>query len=134
MTTYVLDASAWLRLFLNDGPAVPGLEKAAQDVEIGSASFIAPELIVVEAGHALVRKVRRKQIRAADWPALWQDMRRVPIDLLSADAHIDDALALAVRHNLSVYDAIYLAIAVHMGAKLFTADGALQTAARAAGV
>lgn len=134
MTTFVLDASAWLRLFLNDGPAVPGLDQAAQDVEIGAASFIAPELIVVEAGHALVRKVRRKQIRAADWPALWQDMRRVPIDLLSADPHIDDALALAVRHNLSVYDAIYLTIAVHIGAKLFTADEALQTAARAAGV
>jgi predicted nucleic acid-binding protein len=134
MTTYVLDASAWLRLFLSDGPAVPGLEQAAQEVETGSASFAAPELIVVEARHALLRKVRRKQIRQADWADLWQDLRRVPIDLLSADPHIDDALALAVRHNLSAYDALYLAVAVHLGAKLFTADEALSKAARAAGV
>ena len=133
MTTFVLDASAWLRLFLSDGPAVPGLEQAAQEVEIGTASFVAPELIVVEAGHALLRKVRRKQIRQVDWPDLWQDLRRVPIDLLSADPHIDEALALALRHNLSVYDALYLAVALHVGAKLFTADEQLAKAARAAG-
>jgi predicted nucleic acid-binding protein len=134
MTAYVMDASAWLRLFLRDGPAVPGLEQAAQQVETGAASFAAPELILVEAGHALIRKVRRKQIRQADWPVLWQDMRRVPIDLLSGEEHMDDALELALRHNLSVYDALYLAIAVHMGATLFTADDALSAAARAAGV
>jgi predicted nucleic acid-binding protein len=134
VSAYVIDASAWLRLFLNDGPAVPGLERAAQEVETGAASFAAPELILVEAGHALLRKVRRKQIRQADWPDLWQDMRRVPISLLSADEHMDAALELAVRHNLSAYDALYLAVAVHLGATLFTADDALSKAARAAGV
>lgn len=134
MSAYVIDASAWLRLFLNDGPAVPGLERAAQEVETGSASFAAPELILVEAGHALIRKVRRKQIRQADWSGLWHDMRRVPIDFLSGEEHMDTAFELAILHNLSVYDALYLAVAVHLGATLFTADDALAAAARAAGV
>lgn len=134
MTVYVMDASAWLRLFLHDGPTVPGLERAAQEVETGAASFVAPELILVEAGHALLRKVRRKQIRQADWPDLWQDMRRVPISLISADEHMEAAFELALQHNLSVYDALYLAIAAHLGATLFTADDALSQAARAAGV
>jgi len=134
MNVFVMDASAWLRLFLHDGPDVPGLEQAAQEVEKGAASFAAPELILVEAGHALVRKVRRKQIRDAEWRGLWQDMRRVPLDLLSIDERMDDALKLAVRHNLSVYDALYLAVAVHLGAALFTADDVLSAAARTAGV
>ena len=134
MSAYVIDASAWLRLFLNDGPAVPGLERAAQEVETGAASFAAPELILVEARHALIRKVRRKQIRHADWHGLWHDMRCVPIDLLFVEEHIDEALELALRHNLSAYDALYLAVAVHLGATLFTADDALSKAARAAGV
>ena len=134
MIVYVLDASAWLRLFLRDGPAVPGLELAAQEVETGSAAFAAPELILVEASHALIRKVRREQIRQADWPGLWKDMRRVPIDLLSIEGHMDDALELAIRQNLSVYDALYLAVAVRLGATLFTAGDVLFAAARAAGV
>ena len=134
MNVYVLDASAWLRLFLHDGPAVSGLEQVAQEVEKGAASFAAPELILVEAGHALVRKVRRKQLRDTECRSLWQDIRRVPIDLLSVDERMEDALGLAIRHNLSVYDALYLAVAVHLGAALFTADDALLAAARAAGV
>ena len=134
MNVYVLDASAWLRLFLHDGPAVPGLEQAAQTVERGGASFAAPELILVEAGHALGRKVRRKQLLDTEGRGLWQDIRRVPIDFLPADERMDDAMELAIRHNLSVYDALYLAVAVHLGATLFTADDALSTAARAAGV
>jgi len=134
MNVYVLDASAWLRLFLHDGPDVPGLEQAAQEVEKGAASFAAPELILAEAGHALMRKVRRRQIRDAEWRELWQDMRLVPLDLLSIDERMDDALELAMQHNLSVYDALYLAVAVHLGATLFTADDVLSAAARAAGV
>jgi len=134
MNLYVMDASAWLRLFLHDGPDVPGLEQAAREVERGAASFVAPELILVEAGHAVMRKVRRKQIRDAEWRGLWQDMRRVPIDLVAADERMQDALDLAIPHNLSVYDALYLAVAMHTGAALFTADEVLSAAARAAGV
>jgi len=134
MKLHVLDASAWLRLFLRDGPDVPGLDAAAREVERGAAAFAAPELILVEAGHALMRKVRRKQIRATEWRALWQDMRRMPLDLLPLDERMDDALELAARHELSVYDALYLAVAVRTGATLFTADDTLAAAARAEGI
>ncbi len=128
MNLYVLDASAWLRLFLHDGPEVPGLEIAAQEVEKGASAFVAPELILVEAGHALTRKVRRKQILETEWRDLWKDMRRVPMDLLPAEEHMGNALELAIRHNLSAYDAVYLAIALYLGTTLFTADDQLAAA------
>ena len=134
MSIYVIDASAWLRLFLHDGPALPFLEQAACDVERGSASFAAPDLVLVEAGHALLRKMRRRQIREHEWRGIWDDMRRVPIDLVSSEDHMDEAFALAIEHNLSVYDALYLAVSRHAGAWLFTADDALAAAARLAGV
>ena len=131
---HVLDASAWLRLFLHDGPPLLALERAAQDVERGAASFAAPELILVEAGHALLRKFRRRQLREAEWRGLWQDMRRMPIDLVSTHERMDEALTLAVAHDLSAYDALYLAVAVHVGGVLHTADESLHAAAVAAGV
>ena len=55
MSVYVLDASAWLRLFLADGPMPTGLEAAAVQVDRGASAFVAPELILVEAAHALSR-------------------------------------------------------------------------------
>ena len=134
MSIHVIDASAWVRLFSHDGPALPALEQAAQDVERGSASFAAPELILVEAGHALLRKLRRKQLQEAEWRGLWRDMRGMPIDLIPCHEHMDEALALAVTHELSVYDALYLAVALHVGGVLHTADESLKAAAQAAGV
>jgi len=128
---YVLDASAWLRLFLGDGPMPDGLVAAVAAVERGDAGFVAPELILVEAAHALHRKVQRGVLSVAESDALWEDMRRTPLDLLCAEEHMAAAREMARRLKLSVYDALYAAVAAHLGAPLFTADEALARAARA---
>ena len=40
----------------------------------------------------------------------------------------------AVRYHVQGYDAVYLGLALHLGAKIATLDGGLRTAARSAGV
>jgi predicted nucleic acid-binding protein len=134
MRLFVLDASAWIRLFLRDGPVVAGLEAAAREVETGAAAFVAPEMILVEAANALARKVRRRHLRDAERRVLWQEMRRVPIDLLPVAGFVEPAMDLAVQRDLTVHDALYLAVAMHAGAVLFSADDALAAAARAEGL
>jgi|LSQX01.1.fsa_nt_gb predicted nucleic acid-binding protein len=134
MTLYVLDASAWIRFFLGDGPAIPELEKGAQFVERNSAAFIAPELILIETAHALTRKVRLNLISRKEQQELWQDMQRMPIELFAACQHVETAIELALTHNLSVYDALYLALAIHAGARLITADVQLAEVACILGV
>lgn len=134
MKLYALDASAWLRLFLADGPMPRGLEEASTQVDAGNASFVAPDLILVEAAHALVRKQQRRALTQGDLAALWRDMRRTPIDLLGAGDHIDQAMNLADASKISVYDALYLAVSEHVGAPLLTADAVLAKAARALGL
>jgi predicted nucleic acid-binding protein len=129
MTAYVLDASAWLRLFLADGPMPPGLEAAAVQVDQGASAFVAPELILVEAAHALNRKSQRGFISSKERDALWAALRRTPMDLLPIHEHVDRALALSGEHRISTYDALYVAIAEHLGAPLLTADAALAKVA-----
>lgn len=129
MNAYVLDASAWLRLFLADGPFPAGLEEAAVQVERGAAAFVAPELILVEAAHALNRKCQRRFLSIKERDDLWKDLRRTPIDLLPIHEHVDRALTLCGEHRLSTYDALYVAIAEHLGAPLLTADAALAKVA-----
>jgi predicted nucleic acid-binding protein len=133
MRLYVLDASAWLRLFLGDGPAVPGLTEAALMVERGSAAFIAPELVVIEVAHALIRKVRLNLISLEEQQQIWLDMRSMPMELCGTEQHVESAIQLALTHNLSVYDALYLALAFNVGATLFTADTKLASVARTVG-
>ncbi len=130
MKLYTLDASAWLRLFLHDGPVPESLGAVAADADAGEAAFVAPELILVEAAHALHRKRQRGVISDSELKALWADMRRTPIDLIRHWDRMDSALALAGEHKLTVYDALYLAVARHTGARLFSMDDDLAAAAR----
>jgi predicted nucleic acid-binding protein len=126
---YALDASAWLRLFLRDGPLPAALEPAAACVQQGAGAFVAPELILVEVAHVLQRKRRAGYLSSEEAGELWSDMRRTPLDLLPIADDIQAAIELAEQHNLSVYDALYLAVARRVGAALLTADEALQRVA-----
>jgi predicted nucleic acid-binding protein len=131
---YTLDASAWLRLFLHDGPMPALLDSTAACVQRGDAGLVAPELILVETAHVLQRKCRSGFLRADEVRELWVDMRRTPLDLLAVSEHIDTAMDLAAEHGLSTYDALYLAVALRTGSTLLTADDQLQRIAAKLGL
>ena len=52
----VIDTSAFLRLFIPDGPLPVGVEEFFQGVELGANIALAPELMLVEAANVLNKK------------------------------------------------------------------------------
>ena len=134
MTTYVLDASAWIRLFVPDGPIPVGLEEAVGRAERGEAILAAPDLVLVEIAHVLHKKRSAVGLAAADFVRLWKDVLRLPVDIVPVRDDLDSALELAVQLNLTVHDACYAALARRLGGRLITADDRLARAARRAGL
>lgn len=118
--TVVVDASALVEL-LARGPGAPFIEKV-----LGSEPAFAPELLDVEVLSALARLERlRQQTRARTARALAllasAPIRRVPhLPLVER--------AWSLRQNLSLYDAMYVALAAAMDCALLTADGRLAQA------
>lgn len=120
----VVDASALVD-FLALARPNPSLDERLTT----SGDFCAPYLIDVEVAHALQRLTRRREIgadRAADagldLAAL--QLRRYPhVPLLER--------AWELRHNVSAYDAMYVALAELLDVPLVTCDAPL---ARAQGV
>ena len=120
MTRYVIDASVAVEYLLKTpvGLAVAGL--------IERAALIAPELLDVEVLSALRGAVlggRLEEGRAlaaledlTDWP-----LERIPNRTLAR-------LAWRHLHNVSAYDAFYIAAARAHDAALLTADGRLSRA------
>ena len=129
MTFFTLDASAWLRLFLGDGPVPEELLQAARSVDSGDAVLVAPELLLIEAAHVLRRKQRQGLLGEDEMKELWTDMRRTPIEFIPDRDHVDAAMEIAGITGLSVYDALYLAVARHTGSVLLTQDHDLGQAA-----
>ena len=84
----------------------------------------------------LLAATKRGRLRADEWPAVCASLHALPIEIdpVSASRVWGPALALADEHNLSVYDAMYLELALRMRLPLATLDRALAAAAQAVGL
>lgn len=130
---FVLDCSvtmAWV--FPDEASAATG---RLRDSLIDDRAFV-PSLWPVEVGSVLLAAARRGRVGADEWPRICASLEALPIEIepVSTPRVWGQALALAERHDLSVYDAIYLELALRMKLPLATLDRALAAAARAAGV
>ncbi len=130
MATFVLDSSmvaAWLLPDENDARALALL------AEIKEGTIVAPYLLVYEVRNLLVISVRRGRLTQIDADRLLLRFHHLRIDYL---VPADECLisAYAAKHNLTAYDATFLALASQLGLALATFDKRLRGAAHEARV
>ena len=126
----VIDTSALLRLFIPDGPIPEGFETFLRGVERGSNMAIAPELLLVESANVLDRKKKMDEISETESVQLLTDVLSMPIRYFPHGPLIPAAFDLAREHRITLYDAVYLALASEQGAVLFSADRLMQKTAQ----
>lgn len=131
---WVIDTSALIRLFVPDGPIHPEVETAFNRAASGADMVLAPHLLLVEVASVLLRKQRRGELSSQELRELLQAIESLPIRLCEHGILLLPACGLAEVHNLSVYDALYLALAEQHGAHLITNDEALDKVARNIGL
>jgi predicted nucleic acid-binding protein len=125
----VIDTSALLRLIIPDGPVPHGLEAFLQAAERGEHTAVAPDLMWVEAANVLNKKRRQGLLNKEETEQALGLVLRMPIKAVAHREYLPAALQLAERYELTVYDALYLAITRVKGARLYTADDRLEKAA-----
>jgi predicted nucleic acid-binding protein len=122
----VIDASALIRLFVPDGPLPQGLEEFFQGAEQGRNTAIAPELLIAESVNVINRKRKSGEFSEEESDELLTDLIAMPIRYYPHQPIIQSAYDFAKQYELTVYDALYLALSVDHGAVLFTADQKLR--------
>jgi predicted nucleic acid-binding protein len=101
---------------------------------------VAPALWPIEVGNVLLVAMRRGRIVREDWVRIREDLSALPIDIdpdsyeRVLDTVLDTVLPIADEHGLSVYDAMYLELALRRGLPLATLDRKLVEAANTAGI
>jgi predicted nucleic acid-binding protein len=124
----VIDASFALEAVLEGGPSLDRLGAMANDRRMR----LVPPLFWVETANALLRRRGFEPGRAALTLAA---LARAGIESVDRGiAGLADAIELAARHDLTVYDALYLQLAIDVDGELATLDQALVRAASAEGV
>ena len=106
-----------------------------RDSLVESRAFV-PSLWPVEVGNVLLVATRRNRIRVEDWREIRASLEALPIEIdpVTTSRAWGASLELARTHQLSVYDAMYLELAMRLQLPLATLDRALRIAARTVGV
>lgn len=129
MKTYVFDTSALLRIYIPDGALAPESESSLEFASQGNALILAPELLLAEVAQVLYKKERAGFILHSEASLIQEEILRLPIDYVSHKSLIEQASKLARDYGLSVYDGLFLALALDAKARLISCDAALIKAA-----
>jgi predicted nucleic acid-binding protein len=123
---FVLDASvvaSWLLPDEDHPQALAALER------LKTEDAWVPTLLWFELRNMLVVSERRQRLTPAQTAAALATVHGLPLTV-DDQADSDTTLQLARAHRLSVYDAVYLELALRRRVPLLTLDAQLATAAR----
>ena len=131
--SFVLDCSVTMAWLFPD-EATQATERFRESL-IETRAFV-PSLWPVEVGNVLLTATRRGRIRTDEWPQIRAYLQALPIEIdpVSMSWTWGTSLELAHAHRLSVYDAMYLELAMRLGMPLVTLDRALRSAGQAVGI
>jgi predicted nucleic acid-binding protein len=92
--------------------------------------LIAPDLLLAEFASLVAKRNRRKQISAAQAHKAFALMTRGSPRLFDMRPLLSRALDLSLQHQLSLWDCVYLALALEHDCPVLTADPRLFRAGR----
>jgi predicted nucleic acid-binding protein len=136
VSSFVLDASVALSwLYQREKPKEARLSTQALSA-IATTEALVPARWYAEVANGVLIGERRKVItpaQAADFHSRLEDLP-IRCDETAPQVAAQEARFLARQHSLTIYDAMYLALALREGAGLLSFDEALIKAAAKAGV
>ncbi len=97
-------------------------EEDASALLASSRVQMAPAIIFAEVGNVIWKRFRRQEIHEVEARKLLNVFSRLPIEITPSEKLIESALQIAMQYDRSVYDSLYVALAVKSDAVMVTAD------------
>jgi len=114
---WVVDTSVVAAAFFAEKGA-----KAATRIIGGDDELLAPDLIQAEFGNVVWKRYRLGEVEEATALALLSDFQTLPIQMIPTGTLLEAALQLAMRTDRTVYDCLFLALAIRSGCQMVTND------------
>ncbi len=117
MRTLVVDASIAAKWFLPEADA-----PAAIRLLDGRHHLVAPDLIYPEVGNLAWKLHTRGVLSGAEASDLIEHFLSMPLEIYDSAFLLAPALEIAIATKRTIYDSLYLALAVELGGTVITAD------------
>jgi predicted nucleic acid-binding protein len=121
----VVDASVGIKLFVKEDGSAGAQRLFERLADDPPARFYVPDLFFSECANVLWKYVRFYDYPAENARQDVKDLRALVLQTVSTSDLLTPALAIAVEHEITVYDACYTALAQMLELPLITADQVL---------
>jgi len=125
MSRKVVDASVAVKWYLPEVHDVPSRRLLTNGDEL-----LVPDLIFPEVGNILWKRVRMGQMTEAEGQTILASLASLPLQVTSSGSLVSSALAISCETGRTVYDSLYLALAVRENSVMVTADKKFYNALR----
>lgn len=124
MTSYVLDASVAAKWFLPaaEEPLAEEAFRLLRSYARAEAEFLVPDLFFSEFANILWKAERRGRCEVATVDAALNEVVRRRFQTFPATTLVQPAIQIARAHDRTVYDCIYVALAIETNTRMVTAD------------
>jgi predicted nucleic acid-binding protein len=127
MIPYVIDAGVAVKWFIPEDDSATA-RRLLDFFHQGAVNLTAPDLLIAEATNVFWKRADRNDITAQEAEDNLNDLLALNLPLVPSSLLAPRALAIARAHRRSVYDCLYLALALDRGCDLVTTDERLVNA------
>jgi len=118
----VIDASVAIKWYIPE-PLSEQASKLFDSLQNLNVQFLAPDLIIPEIGNVLWKKVRWKELSAVEAQTISSVLcEDFPVMLFESSLYLSAAMELALVCNRTIYDSLYMAVAIAHEGYFVTAD------------
>jgi predicted nucleic acid-binding protein len=123
VSVFVVDASVVIKWFLPEIHSDAARRLLERDHE-----YLAPDLLFAETANTIWKKMRRGELSPGQGERLVIDLGTIAVETVPVRTLASDAYSLAATTGRTVYDALYLALALRLDTQMITADERLVKA------
>ncbi len=128
---HVIDASVIAKWVLSGEPYEENSDRLKKDYLAGTINLIAPSIAVQEVANSLWKATTRGRILQEDAQEALKNLHGMRIELHEFNwAEISEAIGIACKLNLAIYDSTYLLLSEKLNTQLVTADDQLYQKAK----
>jgi predicted nucleic acid-binding protein len=131
MGKIVVDSSVAIKWFVVESYSIEA-RRILNEYQMGALTLLAPDLINAEVGNVVWKKHLFQGLATVDAQQIIVEFLELKFVLVSTATLLNEAYHLAVTHQRTVYDALYMALSVHEQCPYVTADEKLFNAIKGA--
>jgi predicted nucleic acid-binding protein len=125
MSRLIVDASVAVKWFISETHS-----EEALSILDGNHEMIVPDLLFAEIGNVLWKRTRSGDMTKEQTLAIIGALIKIPLSVRPISSLTAQALEIATQTQRTVYDSLYVALAVREGVPVVTADERLFNALR----